>query len=218
MKIVDNFELLGKKLIPVFKEFRDDDDFWVIQIIKRRKDNPGLSRDQKLIDTFYAHGRNEFNELKEKIVGLCDKHNARAYLNVNRRNYKKIALQMLKSVATDVAQGNYRGCKNAFKSTVGQFHSEMFKNWIVDVDDDKDLEYITDIINECYEKSGEGAIEVTVPTANGVHLLAAPFDLKYFTQCCPGVDVHKDNPTLLYFKKLNNEETADSVLNECCIL
>ena len=217
-KIIDNFKLLRKYLIPAFPDEKDTNDFWVVQIIKRRKDNPELPRGEKMIDTLYIHDRQEWDEIRPKIIEICEENNARAYINVNRRNYKTISLQMLKRIATDVADGSYKNCANAFNKSVGQHHSELFKNWVVDIDTDDDLEYIWHIIEECYEKSGEGAIELKVPTVSGVHLLAAPFDTKYFSQCCPGVDVHRDSVTLLYFKKLDNEELADSVLNECCIL
>jgi len=37
-----------------------------------------------------------------------------------------------------------------------------------------------------------------VPTKSGVHIITRPFNLKKFKEKYPNVDVHKDNPTILY--------------------
>ena len=38
-----------------------------------------------------------------------------------------------------------------------------------------------------------------LPTANGVHFITKPFDLQRFKEIYPNTDVHKNNPTLLYY-------------------
>ena len=49
---------------------------------------------------------------------------------------------------------------------------------------------------------GENSDKVfmTVPTKSGVHLITWPFDLGQFKAKYPNIDVHKNNPTLLYFR------------------
>lgn len=38
-----------------------------------------------------------------------------------------------------------------------------------------------------------------IPTVNGYHLITKPFNLQKFKEIFPYIDVHKNNPTLLYF-------------------
>ena len=42
-------------------------------------------------------------------------------------------------------------------------------------------------------------IEYSVPTLHGCHLITHKFDSKAFKEEFPDIDIHKDNPTLLYF-------------------
>ena len=39
-----------------------------------------------------------------------------------------------------------------------------------------------------------------IPTKSGFHLITTPFDMSTFAKQYPNIDVHKNNPTLLYFK------------------
>lgn len=40
-----------------------------------------------------------------------------------------------------------------------------------------------------------------IETMNGYHLITEPFDTKVFGDRYPDIDVHKNNPTLLYYRK-----------------
>jgi hypothetical protein len=40
-----------------------------------------------------------------------------------------------------------------------------------------------------------------VPTKNGIHLITNPFNLNAFKFGFPNIDVHKNNPTILYIPK-----------------
>ena len=37
-----------------------------------------------------------------------------------------------------------------------------------------------------------------VPTKNGLHMLVRTFDKSKFNILFPNIDIHKDNPTILY--------------------
>lgn len=46
-----------------------------------------------------------------------------------------------------------------------------------------------------------------IPTKNGKHLITIPFDLRQFRKIYLKIDVHKNNPTVLYIpKSLDNEK------------
>lgn len=60
---------------------------------------------------------------------------------------------------------------------------------------------ISERIKEIRGKGGNNADKVclAVPTKSGVHLITHPFDVGTFQKSFPNIDVHKNNPTLLYF-------------------
>ena len=45
---------------------------------------------------------------------------------------------------------------------------------------------------------GDDKTLMAVPTKNGCHLVTHPFDLGEFHKRYPNIDVHKNNPTLVY--------------------
>ena len=52
--------------------------------------------------------------------------------------------------------------------------------------------------------SGSGLVFDLIPTVNGYHALTKGFDLKQFSQQLTiakldSIDIHKDNPTVLYY-------------------
>ena len=107
---------------------------------------------------------------------------------------------MLKRVVDIIASGTVKALKGTFDSVTGQFHSDKDKKWIVDIDDD--LPYDTsEIKHHLLRLQGETKKEPyakIVPTKNGLHFITRPFNLKKFKEVFPSVDVHKDNPTILY--------------------
>lgn len=96
--IVDNFDLISKMM-----EFNDSDDYYFLQIIKRKKDNPNddITKGNYhsggwYLDSFHIHSSDELLSLKDKIIDICDKNNARAYITVNKRSEKATARQIIK--------------------------------------------------------------------------------------------------------------------------
>lgn len=88
-RLIDNFDTVAKIM-----EFASDDDFYYVQIIKRFKDNPNDDRSQGNYNDgawypekgFRIKSVNELMTLKPKIIDLCNKYNARAYITINQRS------------------------------------------------------------------------------------------------------------------------------------
>ena len=131
--------------------------------------------------------------------------NARAYISVNPSSYKKCAIKMFKDLADVVENGNYKGILSLPETVAGKYNADgADKRWIVDLDGIKDLDeirpYIYFIMNEYNEGRGKTSGEITVvPTVNGSHLLVSPFDVREFKKKWPDIEIHKDNPTVLYY-------------------
>lgn len=191
--IVDNFLTIADLLT-----FNNDDDFYFVQLISRRKDNPGLKKAQILHKTWYVGSTEYLLNKKDDMIRMAEYYNARVYINLNKRNYKKVALQTARIILNDMSHGDYKHSRRAFDSACGRYISETDKSWILDVDEvgRKSNDIVTFIEREC-EPVGP-KFKAVVNTKNGYHIIVSPFNLKKFVEEYPDIEVHKNNPTLLY--------------------
>lgn len=188
---VDNYQTIRSLL-----QFDDPDLFYFLQIMKRRKDNPELEKDMILIDNRYYYSMKEFDMDENWVRFLCDHCNARAYLRLNRRSAKQVAFKTLSRTAEIISNGDYKNVKRTYLSVAGEFHSEKEKTWIVDLDGDYELEKVIQTIESLDPPIQK--VRSIIPTKNGVHLISKPFQKNLFLQRFPNIDIHTDNPTLLY--------------------
>ena len=199
--MINNFEAIRDLLT-----FGDEDKFYLIQIFKRRKDNPDMKKDMVIIDNYFVYELAHFDGLEEKIVDQCAKHNARAYIRLNRRSAKQVALKTLGRIAKMIEDENYKHVQRAYLSCAGEFHKEEDKTWIIDLDrngasDEAYDAYINSVIFEAQQliqETGKDDTMSIIPTKNGLHLICRPFNLSKFKKIFPEVDVHKDNPVVLF--------------------
>ena len=183
--------------------------FYFLQILKRRKDNPDLGKDMIHIADYYIDSLTKYDDLKPMIIRQCESENARAYFRLNRRGEKRVASEALKLMVEYVLSENYKPARSVYASCAGKYPSEPNKTWIVDLDWDgiphgftKDI-YIDSVIFsiEAITKSYKPEVvqNITrIQTMNGMHLIVSPFRLDEFEKHWPKIDVHKDNPSLLY--------------------
>lgn len=199
---VNNFDQIRSML-----EFPEKTSFYFLQVLKRRKENPDLGKDMKHIADYYIYSLEQFDELKPRIIAQCDVENARAYFRINRRDAKKVAMQVLKRTVDYIMSEDYRAVKNAFASCAGEFNSDPDKKWIVDVDwkdvpDGMDQDYylnkLISKVQELVAETGRDDTVSTIPTKNGIHVICRPFNLQKFRDAYEAIDVHKDNMVILY--------------------
>ena len=199
---INNFDLILDQL-----SFNNRDEFYFVQVIQRRKDgNEGLHvrSGYRLIKSYYIYSKQELIDLKDRIIELCRNNNARAYINPNVRNAKEVALECIKKYADLVLNDNSFMGNNIWDSSCGCTRARGYKAlWIIDVDNLEHLETIKTIINSCQGAPGE-RIKYVVPTVHGCHLITYGFNREEFNNRLREtevgyVDVHKDNPTLLYY-------------------
>lgn len=180
--------------------FNKRNDFYFIQVLKRKKDNPGMTGDSQCIKNFYAYSVAELDSMMPEIIELCCLHRARAYIRLNVRNSEHVALCMLKDLADSIASGSTQHLHRAWSSACGKTNSDEKPLWIVDIDNlrEGDIEEVEAIIDEIWRfRNQDGEFVQYIPTRNGLHIIVTPFDRKLFSEKLKH-DVHTDNPTLLY--------------------
>lgn len=204
IKTIDNFELISEKL---FEKPLGEDEFYFLQILVRGKDGVYASGNNKnhLIKYYTITSPEKLFSLKDEIAAICHVDNARAYIHPTKRNAKDVAnIAVELAVHTFVSQ-NWIGFKSMYSTACGKSFVASDKKFIVDLDDIHEGDTILDQIRkDIYGMRGHGGensdkVFMVVPTKSGVHLVTHPFDLGQFGKKYPGIDVHKNNPTLLYY-------------------
>ena len=235
---MNNFEQIEGIL-----NFENGNDFYFLNILKRRKDNPDMVKDVKVIKSFYINSLQELQDIKDRIISICDEENARAYIRLNRRNHRHISVEILKhfvslikndpntydvslksviDITQLISENKFDDIKHYIKSLdykrydsiCGSSPCDKDKTWIVDIDyvegelgskgvktEPWDIDEINELLIKLQSETKKEPLMLKIPTKNGYHLITRPFNLQTFgDQYRSRIDVHKDNPTLLYCK------------------
>jgi hypothetical protein len=194
--MIDNINLIKPLL-----NFSDEGDFYMLYVLKRKKDQPEGERDNhQSVRTIKAYCVNSIEYLDmryDEIKQLCEMFKARAYIHVAKQNHKDVAMNMITEIVTRIQSGQINQ-QHVFDSVVGQIKTTE-KRWIVDVDD-KNVRGLVPITSFIHSLRPEGdKVEACIPTRNGYHLITKRFDAQMFKKEFPSIDIQKKNPTLLYY-------------------
>ena len=201
---VDNFDLIKKHI-----HSSDSNEFYMLQIMRRTKDQKGYDgkHKQSIIKSYFISSVEYLDSKRDEIVGLCEMFNARAYINLNKKSYKQVSLKALEILAGKIAHEEY-DIRSLFESACGQTGAcDGLKTWIVDFDS-KDLDELDRIKNiiDSIDPKGVSKIVETVPTRHGYHLITRPFNKKAFYEMYNNsIDIHDNNPTILYVNLKDDE-------------
>lgn len=206
--MVDNFDII----LPLLS-FNNKNEFYFLQIIQRKKDgNEGVHvrSGYRLIKSYYVYSKEDLIGLKDRIKELCINNNARAYINLNVRNAKEVALTCISKYSELILNDNSFMGNNIWDSSCGSTHARNYKLlWTVDIDDISYLEKYKEVIMSC--RGSENRIVCSIPTVHGVHLITHGFDTKQYAEKLkldniPVADIHKNNPTLLYYNDIFSKQ------------
>lgn len=201
--MINNFDLISSKL-----KFENEHEFYFLQIIQRKKEVPDLGSNNRVIKTYYVYSLEKLEKYKQEIIDLCTQFNARAYIHLNRRNSKVLAFEMLELLAKNIKSEDYNQLGNLYNSVCGHHHSDKDKTWIIDLDGDEvnnikqikeTIEYLEPLLFTNLDTGKcESKIIAEIPTKNGIHLITKPFNSQKFGVKYPNIDLHKNNPTILF--------------------
>ena len=195
--MIDNINLIKPLL-----DFNNEGDFYMLYVMKRKKDQPEEERDNhqsvRTIKTYCIDSIEYLNKRYDEIKTLCEIFKARAYIHVQKQNHKDVSLEMMSLLANRIKNGVNKQ-KGLFDTVVGQLKTNE-RRWIVDIDskDENHLLGIMNYINEYCLPIGVKILKV-IPTKNGSHLVTEKFDTMKFSKRYPEVNIQKKNPTLLYY-------------------
>lgn len=213
--MVDNFDLIEKLL-----KFEKPGDCYYVQLLRRQSDDPMIdgkpdpdyhgNMHSRSLKDYLITSVEHFRDKKKEMVELCNEFNVRAYIRLNKRNYKNIALKMLRHIAEQVESGEtYSSPFHLVSSAIGSVcQAGKGKTWIIDLDAEY-LPYeetILKFVAGCephvtlihnmgmkWHEAGCDDVESTekayaewragvviVPTKSGHHIITQPFNKKSF--------------------------------------
>lgn len=191
-------------IIEPLLRFDSPDEFYFLQIIKRRKENAGMDKDARIIKTYFITSPSYLKEKIGEMETLCIENNARAYIHLNRRSSKKIAIEGIKYFVDMLSHPNPTNMlRTSTEHLAGKISGEpkSTRTWVVDIDyTDK---YTVDEVRQTLKETFSLDL-VEIPTKNGIHLICRPFNVVEFKNIKNEyylIDIHRDNPTLLIFNE-----------------
>ncbi len=193
----------NKEQIKGLLNFSEAGDFYMLYVMKRKKDQPEGERDNhqsvRLIRSYCIKSIEQLDKRWDEIVMMCEMFKARAYMHVQKQNHKDVSLVMLATLAQRIQDGNHEQ-QGLFDSVVGQLKTYE-KRWIVDIDttDYHAVMEVAKFIQNLRGSRPQNAVEAVIPTRDGYHLITGRFDVMEFKSKYPDVDIQKKNPTLLYY-------------------
>lgn len=195
--MIDNFEIIKPLL-----SFDSDDEFYFVQILQRKKDNPtgymGSNNSSRLVKAYYIDSIDRLDRYRGEMIKLAELFNARVGINLNKRSYYKTAFNTLKHMAEQMHNKQFKYLQRAWNTSCG-VHNGGDKIWLLNFDRLLDpLEY-NHVCNVIYQANpiGEKIIDA-VPSKSGFHLITKGFDPREFKEDFPEIEIHKNNPTNLY--------------------
>ena len=197
---IDNFNAVA----PWFDNLSDQGDFFFVQVMQRNKEKNNVGSSGYVIKDYHFFDKETFLSKKEEITTLCKAFNARAYFWINPRNCKEVQYEIIREALEAIELGTHKLFKCVSRA-LGRKRCNKYKSkWILDFDT-KDWSLINkylDLVRKC--RPNVNKILYYVPTVNGIHVITLGFDLGQFKQKVAiakldNIDIHKDNPTILYY-------------------
>jgi hypothetical protein len=195
MKAIDNLELIKELL-----NFEKEGEFYMLYVLKRKKDQPEGERDNhqsvRTIKTYTISSVEYLEKRYDEIKTLCEVFKARAYIHVQKQSHFDVSMNMIKTIVDRIQSGQINQ-QHVFNSVVGQIKTQE-KRWIVDIDTKDEIvrEDIRAFINGLRPDGYKCITEI--PTKHGYHLITKRFDVMEFKKKYTEIDIQKKNPTALY--------------------
>ena len=159
-----------------------DDIFYNVELIGRKKDNALVDGKVK---SYTINDVCDLDKYKQEIITICDALKVRAYISVNYKSHRQVALKAMVEIANYSLQDYFKSSRGLYDSVVAKFVDHKKQLWIIDVDKDDSLNKSFDELTDLYIKTIESCkpckkIVTVIPTKSGKHIITHPFDASEF--------------------------------------
>ena len=186
--MTNNFQVIRDFLIEQFSYLSGCvystkvDAFYNVVLIGRKKDNALVDGKVK---SYTINDVCDLDKYKQEIITICDALKVRAYISVNYKSNRQVALKVMVEIANYNLQDYFKSSRGLYDSVVAQFVDRKKQLWIIDVDKDDSFDKSVDELTDLYIKTIESCkpykkIVTVIPTKSGKHIITHPFDSSDF--------------------------------------
>ena len=180
-----------------------EDLYFTIEIVKRAKDHKEIGSKNYHFKNYYITSIEKLDLYKDEIITLCDTFGMRAYISVNRKSFKKVALDTVAEMCRLMSNDDFRRPYRVFESCSGKYLEKEDKTWIVDIDADQidNIGLFKYWLTQL--RPDHDTIICELHSNSGIHLLTKPFNRNSFYRECmvAGIntpDIKLNHLTALY--------------------
>jgi len=186
--MTNNFQAISDFLTEQFSSLYGDDSsvkddiFYNVALIGRKKDNALVDGKVK---SYTIDNICDLYKYKQEIITICDALKVRAYISVNYKSHRQVALNVMVEIANYNLQDYFKSSRGLYDSVVAKFVDRKKQLWIIDVDKDDSFDKSVDELTDLYIKTIESCkpykkIVAVIPTKSGKHIITHPFDSSDF--------------------------------------
>ena len=186
--MTDNFQVISDFLTEQFSSLYGDDSsvkddiFYNVALIGRKKDNALVDGKVK---SYTINDVCDLDKYKQEIITICDALKVRAYISVNYKSHRQVALKAMVEIANYSLHDYFKSSRGLYDSVVAKFVDHKKQLWIIDVDKDDSFCKSVDELTDLYIKTIESCkpykkIVTVIPTKSGKHIITHPFDASEF--------------------------------------
>ena len=165
--------------LPETNEKGNLDKYYVIELMRRGKDNPDMPAANYHFKNYYIYSWHDLEKYEHEIQEICTMFKMRAYCSVNYKLMSQVALDTMAESARRIAAHDYKKFYNIFESASGKYVDKSNSLWILDFDDVDEhfpLQRIMSCVNSM-ESGHEENVVFIMPTRSGLHIISHPFNL-----------------------------------------
>lgn len=191
---IDNLQILLPFINP-----ESADEFYFLQILKRKKENLELGSNSVVIRSYYIKSQEHLAKIYDEVKEICRVTNSRAMLQLNKRSFEGVFYKFNENIANCLSNKDFINMSKQYDRAIGQTNADSGnKKWIVDIDVE-DINFVDEITGFISTLEPVGLKQIAfIKSKSGWHIISKPFNMQKFSEKYPGIDVQKNNPTNLF--------------------
>lgn len=164
------------EIVPLLKF--EEGTFYYLQVLQRKKDNPGMSWQTKQRYFKFIRSQEELETYTKEAREISDFYNARAYISLTPRSFEKLSLEALVELSTRIKNKDFGSNFKIFEklALLPGCAKKEGKLWMMDYD--SKLPGFPEFLEATYKVK----IRASLPTVNGYHIIVEPFNIQILGQ------------------------------------
>lgn len=194
---IDNID----KILP-FIAPESEDDFYFLQILKRKKENPEIGSNSIVIRNYYIKSQEHLLKVYNEVKDICRVTNSRAMITLNKKSFYNVAFKTFENMSHCMMNKDFTNISNQYDKAIGQTNADKNKKFIIDIDI-KDEQFLEEVVSFLFTIEPVGIKHLAfIPSKAGFHIISKPFNTQKFSEKYPELDIQRNNPSNLFIPNI----------------